>query len=69
MSKREVVVVEGVRTPFAKAGTALKDVHAGDLGKFALTELVNKTNLDPDLVDEVLIGNVGTPSDLSLIHI
>jgi len=63
MANREVVIVEGVRTPFAKAGTALKDVHAGDLGKFAVTELINKTNLDTSVVDEVLIGNVGTPSD------
>ena len=63
MSSREVVIVEGVRTPFAKAGTALKDVHAADLGKFAVTELINKTNLDTSLVEEVLMGNAGTPSD------
>ncbi len=63
MATREVVIVEGVRTPFAKAGTALKDVHAADLGKFAVTELINKTNLNKELVDEVIIGNTGSPSD------
>lgn len=63
MSNREVVIVEGVRTPFAKSGTVLKNVHASDLGKTAVTELVNMTNLDVDLVEEVLMGNTGSPSD------
>ncbi len=63
MSNREVVIVEGVRTPFAKAGTALKNVHASDLGRTAVTELINKTNLDVNLVEEVLMGNTGSPSD------
>ncbi len=63
MSSRDVVIVEGVRTPFAKAGTALKDVHPGDLGKTAVTELINRTNLDVDLVDELIFGNTGSPPD------
>lgn len=63
MSGRDVVIVEGVRTPFAKAGTVLKNVHAADLGKAALKELIAKTNLDVNLVDEVIIGNAGNPVD------
>ncbi len=63
MSNREVVIVEGVRTPFAKSGTALKDIHASDLGRIAVTELINKVSLNVKLVDEVLMGNVGNPSD------
>ncbi len=60
---RNVVIVEGLRTPFAKAGTDLKDVHPADLGEVALRELIAKTNLDTDLVDEVIVGNTGSPSD------
>ena len=60
---RDVVIVEGVRTPFAKAGTKLAEVHASELGKVALTELIAKTDLDVNQVDEVIIGNTGTPSD------
>jgi len=67
MSAREVVIVEGVRTPFAKSGTKLKDVHPTELGKSALTELINKTNLNKELVDEVIIGNTGTPPDAANI--
>lgn len=62
-ASRDVVIVEGVRTPFAKAGTELKDIHAADLGYIAVKELIMKTNLDVDLVDEVVIGNTGNPPD------
>lgn len=62
-SARDVVIVEGVRTPFAKAGSKLKTVHAAKLGQVALTELIARTNLDVQIVDEVIVGNTGTPSD------
>jgi acetyl-CoA acyltransferase len=53
-----VAVVAGVRTPFAKAGTALKDFTAIELGKFAVAELVQRTNLDGKNVDAVVYGTV-----------
>ena len=61
--EREVVIVDGVRTPFVKAGGPLKEIHPADLGKLALTELIARTELDVNEVDEVIIGNVGSPSD------
>ncbi|RME17558.1 MAG: thiolase family protein [Bdellovibrio sp.] len=63
LSERDVVIVEGVRTPFAKAGTDLKDIHPADLGKVAFKELLARTDLDPEEIDEVIIGNTGNPSD------
>jgi acetyl-CoA acyltransferase len=62
-SPNDVVIVEGVRTPFAKAGTQFKKVHAAELGQFALQELMAQTNLDGEEVDEVIVGCVGNPSD------
>ncbi|MGZ3768918.1 MAG: thiolase family protein [Bdellovibrio sp.] len=62
-SPRDVVIVDGVRTPFAKAGTKLKNVHPADLGKTALKQLIAQTNLDVNSVDEVIIGNTGNPPD------
>lgn len=62
-SPRDVVIVEGVRTPFAKSGTKLKSVHPGELGKVALKQLIAQANLDVNLVDEVIIGNTGNPVD------
>ena len=63
MSARDVVIIDGLRTPFAKSGTKLAKVHPAELGKVALKELVNKINLDVNLVDEVIIGNTGNPVD------
>ncbi len=60
---RDVVIVDGTRTPFAKAGTKLKEIHPSELGRVALKELLDRTNIDGQLVDEVIIGNVGNPSD------
>lgn len=62
-SPRDVVLVDGVRTPFAKAGTKLKNVHPAELGKTALKQLIAQTNLDVNIVDEVIIGNTGNPPD------
>jgi acetyl-CoA acyltransferase len=62
-SPRDVVIVEGVRTPFAKSGTKLKTIHAAQLGQIALKELIARTNLNVDIVDEVIMGNTGSPSD------
>lgn len=62
-SPRDVVIVDGLRTPFAKADTKLKTVHPAELGRVALRELFARTNFDVNLVDEVIIGNTGSPSD------
>lgn len=62
-SPRDVVIVDGLRTPFTKADTKLKSVHPAELGRVALRELFARTNFDPNLVDEVIVGNTGNPSD------
>jgi acetyl-CoA acyltransferase len=55
---RRVAVVAGCRTPFCKAGTALQDVRAVDLARYAARELLERTNLDGKDVDEVIWGQV-----------
>jgi acetyl-CoA acyltransferase len=62
-SPRDVVLVEGLRTPFAKASTKLKTIHPAHLGQVALKQLLAVTNLDVNEVDEVIIGNTGNPVD------
>jgi acetyl-CoA acetyltransferase family protein len=61
--RRRAVIVDGVRTPFAKAGTALKDVDAAELGRIAVRELLARTEFDPARLDEVVLGNCGTPAE------
>src|ERR1043165_184727 len=55
---RRVAIVAGVRTPFAKAGTALKSLSAIDLGKLCVAELLQRTNLDGKEVNGLVFGTV-----------
>jgi len=55
---RRVAVVAGCRTPFCKAGTALKDVRAVDLSRYAARELLERANIAGKDVDEVIWGQV-----------
>jgi acetyl-CoA acetyltransferase family protein len=63
----KVAIVSGVRTPFAKAGTKLKDCSAVHLGVTAVREALARQELDPSTVDEVVLGNAGTPADAANI--
>jgi acetyl-CoA C-acetyltransferase/acetyl-CoA acyltransferase len=51
-----------MRTPMAKAGTALKDTPADDLATAVVREAVNRGGVEPKEIDEVIIGNVAQPT-------
>lgn len=55
---REVVIVAAQRTPIGTFGGAFKDVNAVELGKIAVQGVLESINLDPNLVDELIFGNV-----------
>lgn len=55
---KEVVIVSAVRTPMGSFMGSLSSVPAPQLGATAIKAALNKINLDPNLVDEVLMGNV-----------
>lgn len=57
-SKQRVAIVGGARTPFAKAGTALKDVSALDLAAHSVDGVLEKLELDPNLVEQLVYGTV-----------
>jgi acetyl-CoA acetyltransferase family protein len=57
-SARRVVVVEGCRTPFCRSGTAFKDLTAYDLGRMAVAGLLQRTRIDPEVVDLLVMGTV-----------
>jgi acetyl-CoA C-acetyltransferase len=58
MSDVEVVIVEAVRTPIGRRRGGLASVHSADLLGTALTSLVERTGIDPGLVDQVIGGCV-----------
>jgi acetyl-CoA acyltransferase len=55
---REVVIVEGVRTPVGRRNGVLKDIRPDDLSALTLKELVNRAGIDPSLVEDVIWGCV-----------
>src|SRR5262245_62226325 len=60
---RDVVVVDGLRTPYSRAGTELKFVTAADLGRVVALELLARTDFDPAALDQVIFGNIAQPPD------
>ena len=65
--KERIAIVEGVRSPMAKAGTALKDTPADDLGAMVLRETLIRSKVDPKEIDEVIVGNVAQPANAANI--
>ncbi|MDH5526442.1 MAG: thiolase family protein [Nitrospirota bacterium] len=60
---RKVLIADGVRTPFTKAGTLQAAAHTVDLGRYVTAELMVRTGIDPSQVDELVAGNVIQPVD------
>ena len=56
----QAFIVEAVRTPVGKRGGSLAEIHSADLGAIALKGLIDKTQIDPSLVEDVIFGCVDT---------
>src|SRR5882724_9296739 len=53
---RDVFVVDAVRTPIGRHGGALAEVRPDDLAALVIRELVRRTDVDPEAIDDVLLG-------------
>src|SRR6188508_1671512 len=62
---RETVIVGAVRTPVGKRNGGLSAQHAADLSAVVLKELVERTGVDPGIVDDVVWGCVSQVGDQS----
>jgi len=62
---REAVIVEAVRTPVGKRDGGLAGMHAADLSAVVLEALVERTGIDPGVVDDVIWGCVSQIGDQS----
>jgi acetyl-CoA C-acetyltransferase/acetyl-CoA acyltransferase len=67
MSAPRLVIVDGVRTPFCKMNTSLAALGADELGRVAVSALLTRTGLDPQVIDEVIFGCVGQPAEAANI--
>jgi len=64
---KEVVIVSPVRTPVGSHGGALRSKRAQDLAEIVFRAVLERTGLDPAMLDEVILGCIGQPSDAANI--
>jgi acetyl-CoA C-acetyltransferase/acetyl-CoA acyltransferase len=62
-----VAIVSGIRTPFVRAWTDFGDIPAQELGRLAVRELLERTAIDPNKIDEVIFGSVAQAIDAANI--
>lgn len=65
--KERIAVIDGLRSPIAKANGKLNDISADTLGAIITKELVLRNNLDYKQFDEVIMGNVAQPANAANI--
>jgi acetyl-CoA C-acetyltransferase len=64
---REVVICEPLRTPIGRYGGSLRSLTAAELGEVALRALLDRTELDPAAVDDVILGHCYPTSEAPAI--
>ena len=62
---RETVIAEAVRTPVGKRNGGLSSMHAADLSAVVLNELLDRTGIEPEVIDDVVWGCVSQVGDQS----
>jgi acetyl-CoA acyltransferase len=55
---RRVAIVDGLRTPFTKSGTVLRDQSALDMGSAVVSELIARSGVDTKALDRIVFGTV-----------
>ncbi len=55
---RRVAIVSGIRTPFVKVGTVFSSLTALDLGRMVVQEAVQRADIDPEEIDQLVFGQV-----------
>lgn len=61
--KDRIAIVAGLRTPFCKANGVMRDAAADDLGAYVVSEVLARSKVKPEQVDELIFGNVLAPPE------
>ena len=64
---KKIAIIDGVRTPLVKAWTLFDRMSAHKLGALCMTELLQRTGIDPKFIDESIVGCVGQPAEAANI--
>jgi len=60
--RERIAIIDGIRTPIAKAGGKFKGIQAENLGAHVVQEIALRVGIELDRYDEIIIGNVSQPS-------
>jgi acetyl-CoA acetyltransferase family protein len=63
MSPTSTWILDGVRTPFVKAGALFRNLPAYELGRIAVAEVLARQEVDPARLDQVILGNCAQPAE------
>ncbi|NDZ93457.1 acetyl-CoA C-acetyltransferase [Streptomyces sp. SID6673] len=58
MSTPQAYIVDAVRTPVGKRNGSLAKTHPADMGAHVMSSIIDRTGIDPDVVDDVVFGCV-----------
>jgi acetyl-CoA C-acetyltransferase len=61
----KIVIVEAVRTPVGRYGGVLKNFNSGELAALAIKETITRAGITPELIDEVILGEVRQTTESS----
>lgn len=67
MNLKECVIVSAARTPVGNFGGSLKDISAIELGAMVVKEAVRRAGIPTNLIDEVIVGQVGQIAECGFI--
>src|SRR5260221_11268263 len=62
-----LAIIDGIRTPFSKAGTDLKSLPAQERGRIVTSELLERTGFDRRKISQVIFGCVAQPPEAANI--
>jgi acetyl-CoA C-acetyltransferase len=63
--KDDIVIVSAVRTPIGRFGGSLRNISSGDLGAIVIKEAIERAQLTPEQVSEVILGEVRQTTESS----
>ncbi|MGE4632881.1 MAG: acetyl-CoA C-acyltransferase, partial [Planctomycetota bacterium] len=60
---RDVVIVQGLRTPFVRAGEDLRQIPVDELARSCSRDLLDRSEIAPEQIDELILGCCAQPPD------
>lgn len=61
---KEIFIADAVRTPVGKFGGSLKDIPASQLGTITTKAIIERNNINPELINSLVLGNVSEAGDI-----